>query len=168
MKQIIKKTKNGKTFYEAYRYEKKDIKELKSQLNDWDKLNKKLRGRRINIPESISESIHSALTGSEVVKKYPYKKTFDVIRGKQRVQVKASSNPNSPSSFSPNPNFDKVEHIILNKKGKKWEAKITSFSKKDITTHPNYKRNAPAGKRPRFVLKEEAKKLNKKAKEYRF
>lgn len=89
--------------------EKKDIDILKTAFEKWLKLSKivkKLQGRKLNLPEAVSEAIFCLEMGSARV----LNKKYDSINlnSLDREQIKACSVKDDLTSFSPESEWDKL------------------------------------------------------------
>lgn len=161
IKDIIIKTKEGEAKAKARKWSKKDLPVLRRAFKNWRKLVmfvKRYGGRGANFPEFLSEALFCIATGSVQVIKVKGKigKGFDCYDEKtqKRQQVKGSSRIDSPSSFGPHEKFDEVPWVVLIKDEEEFtgEFEIYNIPGSYIKQHPNFKRNMPAGKRPRFLL----------------
>lgn len=145
----------------AKRWGKKDLPLVKKALENWSSLVefiKKYGGRGTNLPELLSEALFCIFTGSvQILKtKGGAPKGFDTYseKTKKTQQIKGSSRKDSPSSFGPHEKFDEVYWVVVELKKDKFTGKfeIYKLPRESIVNHPNFRRNAPAGKRPRFLL----------------
>ncbi len=100
---------------EVTHFDKKDAQELKKIFDDWAKANKRITkyGRRINIPEVVSEGMFCLFSGSVRYRRKIKGKgsaSFDTINLKTnaREQIKACSIEQDLSSFGPKTEWDKL------------------------------------------------------------
>ena len=108
----------GKQFNDVklYKYTKKDLPDLISVYEDWMSLslkNKKIMGRRINIPESLTEGLFCIFTNSVRAVNTKLKgvsNSFDCydLKESKTVQLKSASVNKDISSFGPDHTFDKL------------------------------------------------------------
>ncbi len=110
---------------EVAHLDKKDGKEFKRLFNLWKELNLGLEkyGRKVNIPEVISEGMFCVFTGSvRFTKKIKGKGkvSFDTINLKKanREQIKATSIEKDLTSFGPRTEWDELYFIDFYNKGK--------------------------------------------------
>jgi len=159
-----------------------DVVALKFDLNDkpyfaefyrnWRKLcdeSIKIGGtRQINTPEAMSEGIFCMMTGAiKVLNKKPklppkVKSSFDCYNQstKSRIQIKASANLNSPSTYGPKSQWDQIYFIDFQLDNEfnggyriyEIESKLIEnviVNKKENIT---FKEMQETGKRPRFSI----------------
>ena len=116
---------NNKVSIQIAHLDKADGKEFKRLFDIWKKLNQGLEkyGRKVNIPEVISEGMFCVFSGSvRYVKKIKGKGkvSFDTIniQKKRREQIKATSIENDLTSFGPKTEWDDLYFVDFYNDGK--------------------------------------------------
>jgi len=126
VKEIKKKIKiDGKEVTATFSVvEESDRAKLRKLFDDWKKLSSKIKkfsGKRgLNIPEGITEMAFALERGCPRLNKLSKGKKFDNydLKKKERLQIKASSNSKSPSSFGPSSVSDVTYYLDFDRNGK--------------------------------------------------
>jgi len=148
-------------------FDGKDGKEFKKLFDLWKKLNLGLKkyGRKVNIPEVISEGMFCVFTGSaRFMKKIKGKgkvsfDTFDVKKGRTE-QIKASSIEKDLTSFGPRSKWDDLYFLDFYNGGKldgtfniyKISNKLINLVK--VNKNQTFKEQQKEKRRPRFSITE--------------
>jgi len=155
-------------------FDKSDVPQLRALYDQWNQLSSLLEehgGRRLNIPELISEAIYclnfesgrklNFKTGNKVKNKIKGANTsFDCfnIKTQKRIQVKACSVESDLTSFGPKSVWDEIYFVHFfpnNKYDGSYD--IYLINNEDIYNHKVNKNQTlreqqKAGKRPRFSI----------------
>lgn len=104
--------------------EESDRATLRKMFDSWKNLSSKIKkfsGKRgLNIPEGITEMAFALELGCPKLDKLSKGKKFDNydLKKKERLQIKASSNSKSPSSFGPSSVSDVTYYLDFDRNGK--------------------------------------------------
>tara|TARA_B100001059_G_C17798305_1_gene564522 strand:+ start:457 stop:1011 length:555 start_codon:yes stop_codon:yes gene_type:complete len=172
----------GKQFYgiALYQYTKKDLPNLIEVYEDWIRLstkNKKIMGRRINIPESLTEGLFCIFTDSVRAvntKLRGVSNSFDCydLKDLKTVQLKSASVDKDISSFGPDHTFDKLcflDFSRLDYSFDLYEIPINNLKNKTLNKKgETFRDKQRLGKRLKLSLKKYAKDLNVKPKTIKF
>ena len=173
----------GKQFNDVklYKYTKKDLPDLISVYEDWMSLslkNKKIMGRRINIPESLTEGLFCIFTNSVRAVNTKLKgvsNSFDCydLKESKTVQLKSASVNKDISSFGPDHTFDKLcflDFSRLDYSFDLYEIPVHNLKNKVVNfkTGETFRDKQISGKRLKLSLKKYAKDLNVKPKTIKF
>ena len=174
MKEVITKIKvpEGEFQVSALKFDLEDKSYFAEFYSNWRKLcdeSKKIGGtRQINTPEAMSEGIFCMMTGSiKILDKKPklppgVVSSFDCYNqlNKSRIQVKASANLKSPSSYGPRTEWDEIYFMdFVVDGGFKGDYRIYQIDSNAIDSvivnkkkNLTFKEMQKSGLRPRFSI----------------
>ena len=170
---------NGKEVTATLEFvEEKDRAKLRKLFDDWKNLSnriKKFSGKRgLNIPEGITEAAFALELQYPKLIKLSKGKKFDNynLKRKERLQIKASSNSKSPSSFGPSSVSDVTYYLDFDRGGRLdgsfdcYRIPNKKIASMRVSRKQNVGQQRGQKRRPRFPIMEIIKKNKIKKKTY--
>lgn len=123
-----------------------------------DDLSRKISGRGINMPESISETIVAYKLKYKLIKKGGGDAMDCNDEEEKIIEIKATSSEEpSPNSFSPKEDFDDLIYIRFDKKADKYDIYKTGYNSEmmksiKVNETETFEDHQKQGRRPRIIV----------------
>ena len=160
----------GKVEADFILFEDKDKLKLLNIYKAWIDINNNitlLEGRKINIPELLSEGYYCLYTNSlrlKNIKKVGVNSSWDCYNliTKKRIQVKATSMIKDVTSFGPKSEWDSLIFcdFSINGQFSMYEIPSKLVYKQKVNKHQTFEEQQKLNRRPRFSIKEKIIKKN--------